>query len=261
MMGAVGAIDTSPLSGRVALVTGISRSNCVGAAVAERLRELGAVSFATGWPDHDAGRVDAGSVSALGFDVGRHDLEDPQVPAALVDEVVERHGRIDIVIAAHARSSSQRLADVTAEEMDRSWAINVRSVVLLAQRFAELHEVAPSGQKPIGRMVWFTSGQHLEPIQDTLVYAATKGALHQLTSSIARALADSRVVANCINPGPVDTGWADADTRRRVAAMFPDGRWGTPSDVADLVAFLVSDQGAWIRGQVLNSEGGFDRRV
>ena len=69
----------------------------------------------------------------------------------------------------------------------------------------------------------------------------------------------SRIVANCINPGPVDTGYADGEVHDTVAAMFPDRRWGTPDDVANLAAFLVSDEGSWIRGQVIDSEGGFDR--
>jgi len=80
-----------------------------------------------------------------------------------------------------------------------------------------------------------------------------------MTASVGKALAPNRIIANCINPGPVDTGWATGELHDQVSQMFPDKQWGTPDQVADLVAFLVSDQGAWIRGQVLNSEGGFDR--
>jgi len=111
-------------------------------------------------------------------------------------------------------------------------------------------------------MLWFTSGQHLEPMDGEIAYAVSKGALHQMTASIDHALSTQRIVANCINPGPVDTGWAGSDRgdlHGQVADMFPDGKWGTPDDVANLVGFLVSDEGAWIRGQVLNSEGGFRR--
>lgn len=108
-------------------------------------------------------------------------------------------------------------------------------------------------------MVWFTSGQHRAPMDGEIAYAVTKGALHQMTRSIDRALARSRIVANCVNPGPVDTGWADPATRAAVARMFPDGRWGTPGDVAAVVGFLVGDDGGWIRGQVIDAEGGFDR--
>ena len=253
-------MTTLPMSGRVALVTGVSRPIGVGAAVARRLHALGATVAATGWPPHDA-EMPWGerSLPDLPFAVGRHDLEDPAAPAALIDEVIEREGRIDVVVAVHARSSSNPLATVTAEELDRCWAANVRSVVLLAQRFAERHQAAAPDRSPTGRMIWFTSGQHLAPMDGEIAYAVSKGALHQMTRSIDRALSRSGIVANCINPGPVDTGWATGELHDAIAARFPDGRWGTPDDVADVVAFLVGDEGGWIRGQVIDAEGGFDR--
>lgn len=250
-----------PLSGRVALVTGVSRPAGIGLAVARcpsppRPR---ATVFATGCPPHDA-EMPWGEASAEApFPIGLHDLADPLAPGLLVDEVVAARGRIDIVVSVHARSSGQDLGGVTAAELDRVWATNVRSVVLLAQAFADRHAPAPSGEPPLGRMIWFTSGQHLGPMDHEIAYAVSKGALHQMTASIDHALAVSRIVANCINPGPVDTGWADAATREAERERFPDRRWGTPTDVANLVEFLVGNEGAWIRGQVLNSEGGFDR--
>jgi 3-oxoacyl-[acyl-carrier protein] reductase len=254
------ASTASPLRGRVALVTGVSRSIGIAATLAQRLHRLGATVAATGWVPHDA-EMPWGEdpVTTLPFDVAQHDLEDPRAPGALVDEVVDEHGRIDIVVAVHARSSQLSFAEVTAAELDRCWAANVRSIVLLAQRFAERHLPAPADQSPTGRMIWFTSGQHIVPMDGEIAYAVSKGALHQMTSSIDHALAARRIVANCINPGPVDTGYAPPDLHRRIASMFPDGRWGTPTDVANLVAFLVSDEGAWIRGQVIDSEGGFQR--
>ena len=252
--------DRRRLDGRVALVTGVSRPIGIAATVAQRLHDLGATVVATGWSPHDA-EMPWGeqTLGATAFEVGRHDLEDPAVPGALVDEVVELHGRLDIVAAVHARSSHHSLDHVTADELDRCWSANVRSVVLLAQRFAQRHVSIQSSEPPVGRMLWFTSGQHLQPMDGEIAYAVSKGALQQMTASINQALSASRIIANCINPGPVDTGYADGDVHAKVAAMFPDGRWGTPADIADVVSFLVSDEGAWIRGQVLDVEGGFDR--
>lgn len=253
--------STPPLlQGRVALVTGVSRSIGIATTVAQRLHDMGATVAATGWAAHDA-EMPWGEdpVTSLPFAVAQHDLEDPRAPGALIDEVVDEHGRIDIVVAVHARSSHVSFADVTAVELDRCWAANVRSIVLLAQRFAERHEPAPAEQAPTGRMIWFTSGQHIAPMDGEIAYAVSKGALHQMTGSIDHALSAQRIVGNCINPGPVDTGYAPPDLHRRIASRFPDGRWGTPTDAANLVAFLVSDDGAWIRGQVIDSEGGFQR--
>jgi 3-oxoacyl-[acyl-carrier protein] reductase len=253
-------VASRDLTGRVALVTGVSRPVGIGAAIAQRLHDMGATVFATGHPVHDAempwGEQPLGD---LPFPVHQHDLEDAAVPAALVDEVVERHGRIDLVAAVHARSSNSDLDAMSTHELDRCWAANVRSILQLAQRFGAVHQPPAAHERSIGRMVWFTSGQHLQPMHDEIAYAVTKGALHQMTASVDRALSKHRIIANCINPGPVDTGWADGATHETVAGMFPDGAWGTPNDVANLVGFLFSDEGAWIRGQVLNSEGGFNR--
>jgi 3-oxoacyl-[acyl-carrier protein] reductase len=251
---------TPPLAGRVALVTGVSRPAGIAVAVARRLSSMGATVEASGWPAHDDEMPWGSSgFDDLGLPVARHDLEDPAAPAALVDDVALRHGRLDIVVGVHARSSMQSFDHVDAAELDRCWAVNVRSMILLAQRFAAVHAPAPEDRPPTGRMLWFTSGQHLAPMDGEIAYSVSKGALHQMTRSIDHAMAPARIVANCINPGPVDTGWATPPVHDAVAARFPDGRWGTPDDIAAVVGFLVSDEGAWIRGQVLDAEGGFDR--
>lgn len=250
--------DPLSLAGRVALVTGVSRRAGIGVAVARLLAERGATVVASGWPSHDAEMpwgpdADPG----LGHPVEQRDLEDPAEPARLVDRVIDEHGALDIVVAAHARSSSHGLADVTTAELDRCWATNVRSIVLLAQRFAARHDRTRLG----GRLIWFTSGQHLQPMPGEIAYAVSKGALHQMTATLADALIDAGIVANCINPGPVDTGWADGTLHDQIAALFPAGRWTTPGEVADLVAFLASDAGDRIQGQVIDAEGGFRRGV
>ena len=245
----------SSLADQVALVTGVSRRIGIAHAIVERLRGLGAEVHATGWSRHDA-EMPWGADEPTA-DVEQRDLADPSQPAHLIDEVIAAHGRLDIVVAVHARSSSAGLSDSTADELDRCWAVNVRSVVLLAQRFAQ-HR-SRQRDEGLGRMIWFTSGQHLQPMPNEMPYAISKGALEAMTPTLSAALGEAGIAANCINPGPVDTGYADPATRAAVAKMFPSGRWGTPTDVANLVEFLVSDKGAWIQGQVLNSEGGFRR--
>lgn len=257
---------SAPLADRVALVTGVSRRIGIGAAVARRLLADGATVFATGWTPHDAEMpwgVDEGGesalVAALEAQPGKlfyreADFEDPDTPRRMIAETIERFGRLDIVVANHGRSSHDGLEDVTAEELDRCWAANARSSALIGQ---ELLRQRPPG--PGGRLVLFTSGQHIGPMSNEIAYAISKGAIHQMTASLADPLADRGVTVNCINPGPTDTGYAKGKSHARIAAMFPSGRWGTTDDVANLVAFLASDEGAWITGQVLVSEGGFRR--
>jgi 3-oxoacyl-[acyl-carrier protein] reductase len=78
--------------------------------------------------------------------------------------------------------------------------------------------------------------------------------------SAARELCPLGISANAVNPGPIDTGWMDDDTRQALTSEQPLGRLGTPGDVADVVAFLVSRPGRWISGQLLNIDGGFSAR-
>lgn len=245
-------MSTPRLDGRVALVTGVSRRQGIGAAIVARLLADGASVLATGWPAHD-GEMPWGA-DAERLDAIEGDLEDPATPHRLVATAVERFGAIDSVVANHARSAAQSLATVTAAELDRCWAVNARASVLLAQSLAALRPAGPGG-----RLVLFTSGQQLAPMADELPYAISKGAIQSMTASLADALVERGITVNCVNPGPVDTGWATGALHAEIAARFPAKRWGEPADVARLVAWLVGDEAAWITGQVIHSEGGFRR--
>jgi 3-oxoacyl-[acyl-carrier protein] reductase len=226
------------LAGRTALVTGASRPDSIGAAVARRLRDDGARVVVHGWRDGPA-------------DV-ELDLGDPEAPAGLVERVGPE---LDIVVAAHADPAPGTLATSGAEDLDRAWAVNARASVLLAQALARMRDP----ERPGGRVVLFTSGQEREGMPDELPYAISKGAIHGLTRTLAAALAPHGITCNAVNPGPVDTGWPDDATRERLRPAFPAGRWGRPEDIAPVVAFLCSDDAAWVTGNVVDAEGGFRR--
>ena len=263
--------------GRVALVTGVSRRAGIGMAVARRLAGLGADLFVTSWTAHDREQpwgADPGGVDAVlaelaaavaptagasGRAAGRvehlaADFLDPEAPAQVVAAAVAAFGHVDVLVCNHARSSAGGLGKLTAAELDASFAVNTRAVLLLVQAFAAQHDGRPGG-----RAVLFTSGQHLGPMPGELAYATSKGALVEITASLADTLADRAITVNTVNPGPTDTAYVDQATRQRVAGMFPAGRWGTPDDAARLVAWLCTDDAAWITGQIINSEGGFRR--
>jgi 3-oxoacyl-[acyl-carrier protein] reductase len=260
---------TTSVAGKVAIVTGVSRRAGIGFAIAREFLAAGARVLVQSYARHDAeqpwGADPVGiagvleALSAVG-DRLQHveaDFTDPAAPGFVVDEAVAAFGHVDALVANHARSSTHRLEDVTAAELDLSWAVNARASVLLTQAFAAVHD----DRRPGGRVILFTSGQHLAPMSGEVAYAVSKGAIHQMTLTLADALADRGITVNTLNPGPVDTGWADPELARRVARALPAGRWVTPEEVARLVLWLASDEAAWITGQVINSEGGFRRWV
>ena len=209
-----------PLAGRVVLVTGTSRRIAIGAGVARRLVADGASLLLHSWSPHDAEQpwgADPGGVDALVEELRsaggtvEHvsaDLADPAAPHALVETARSTFGRLDAVVANHARSSSQSLEELTAAEIDLSYAVNTRATLLLVQAFAAHHDGAPGG-----RVVLFTSGQYTGAMPGELPYIASKAALHELTASLAVHLMPRGITVNCVNPGPNDTGYADAATR------------------------------------------------
>ncbi len=189
------------------------------------------------------------------FDWIEADLGDPESPARILQKAIATFGSVDAIVINHAHGSNQSLETVTAQELDRAWAVNGRAAALLAQAFAAHYDDARGN----GRIILFTSGQHLGPMPGELPYVMSKGAVHQMTRTLADELADRGITVNAINPGPVDTGWASDDLRDRVRSAFPAGRWGRPEDIAPIVAWLLSEESAWLTGQVIDAEGGFRR--
>jgi 3-oxoacyl-[acyl-carrier protein] reductase len=255
-------VSAGPLAGRAALVTGVSRRIGIGWAIAHRLAELGASLYVSGWRAHDAGQpwgADPGDPVAelraalpeSEIHAGEHDFADPATPERCLAEATEKLGHVDVLVANHAHSSSRGLGELDAAEIDRALAVNVRATLLLVQAFAGRHDGRPGG-----RVVYLTSGQHRGPMPDELPYIAGKGAMHQVTPSLAAALAPRGITVNCVDPGATDTGYAAPDAHAAVLELEPMGRWGEPADAARLIGFLATDDARWITGQVIASTGG-----
>jgi 3-oxoacyl-[acyl-carrier protein] reductase len=263
--------DPLPLRGRAAVVTGVSRRAGIGYAVARRLAALGASLYLHHYRPHDraqpwgedpggAGAVIDGVRSALaagGAEVrdGELDLARPDAPGQLIQSAAEAIGPLDILVCNHARSGGDGpLGALDAAMLDGHWAVNTRSAILLAQAFAAQYDGAPGG-----RIIFMTSGQDLGPMAGEVAYAASKGALASVTKTLADQLAEQHITVNAVNPGPVGTGYATPGAYEAVRRRFPQQRWGEPDDPARLIAWLVTDEAAWITGQVINTEGGFRR--
>jgi 3-oxoacyl-[acyl-carrier protein] reductase len=259
------------LQGRVALITGVSRRAGLGFAIARRLASHGADLFVHSFSPYDRqqpwgadpGGIDAALAELQSYGVRvahtEADFLAPQAPREVMKRAVEVYGHIDVLVVNHAYSmqhSVEALVEDTlsVEEIDRHLLVNVRASLLLIAAFARQH-----GGRPGGRVILLTSGQHLGPMPTELAYAASKGALHQLTLSLSDCLIGRGITVNTVNPGPTDTGWATKDVHAWMMRHMPQGRWGQPDDAARLIAWLVSDDAAWVTGQVINSEGGFRR--
>jgi 3-oxoacyl-[acyl-carrier protein] reductase len=275
-----------PLLGRAALVTGVSRRNGIGYAIARRLAALGASLFLQHYSPHDreqawgpgpggvravidgvaevvatAGGTGAGGAGAGGADGGASladtelDLTGAGAPEQLVSAAAAALGHLDILVCNHALSGDDGpLGTLDAAMLDHHWAVNTRSSILLAQAFAAQHDGRAGG-----RIIFMTSGQDLGPMTGEVAYAASKGALASITRTLADQLADQAITLNTVNPGPVDTGYATGETHEAVRRRFPGGRWGSPDDPARLIAWLSTDEAAWVTGQVISTEGGFRR--
>ncbi len=282
-----------PLSGTIALVTGVSRRRGIGFAVATKLASLGASVFIhhhrphderLPWGADDLEAVRAGVQSALVGDAvlgdADADLADPAAVSAVLDAAYGLTGSLDILVCNHARSGGDgSILDMTAERLDAFWDTNTRSTVLLTAEFARRVSGLGSGdparpgdpvefqgpfERPAAHVFWMTSGQGEGPMPGEVAYATSKAALAGVTKTVAAELLRLGIVLNTINPGPVNTGYLDADTTDRALdalddrfASLPFGRVGSPTDPAELIGWLASPAGAWVAGQVITSDGGF----
>ena len=221
---------------RTTLVTGVSRRRGIGFAIAQRLlRDQGARVFAHSYAAYDATQLwgaDPGGIDAvltgLGADSDRlahaeADLADPSAPERLVSHAVERLGTLDALVLNHARSQPGTVAELEATTLDLTWAINVRASLLLVRAFAEQYRPHPAG----GRIVLFTSGQHRGPLPAEIPYATTKGALHQITATLADALAERYSQSTASTPDPPTPAGPPPNKTRSSPATCP-GAGGTP---------------------------------
>jgi 3-oxoacyl-[acyl-carrier protein] reductase len=248
----------------VALVTGVGRKRGIGSAVCRALASRGADVVFSYWRAYDRemswtadegeallGELRDFGVRTEGVEI---DLSLPDSARHLLDTAEERLGQPSILVNTAAHSVRDGFEVLDAETIDAHYAVNVRAMALLSVDFARRY---PGG--PGGRIVNFSSGQSLGPMPGELAYVATKGAIEAFTRTLAVEVGHKGITANAVNPGPTDTGWISEELEQEILPKFPLGRVGQPEDAARLVAFLASDEAAWITGQTIHSEGGFFR--
>jgi 3-oxoacyl-[acyl-carrier protein] reductase len=255
----------SNLTGRVALVTGASRLQGIGAAICRALAAHGADVAFSHWRPYDAAFPWSGAPSepddlaqelvTLGVRTAaiECDLSNPGAEVWLLEEAESRLGPISILVNNAAYSMNDGYERLDAATIDAHYAVNMRAAMLLAAEFARRFAVVDGG-----RIINITSGQGLGPMPDELAYIATKGAIEAFTRSLVLAVAPKGITVNAVDPGPTDSGWITPELRDVLLPRFPMGRLGTPTDAARLGAWLASPDAGWVTGQVIHSRGGFN---
>ncbi|PJN87237.1 SDR family oxidoreductase [Bacillus sp. mrc49] len=254
------------LKGKIAIITGVSRLKGIGAAICQELAESGCHIFFTYWTEYDKEMpwgIESDEPMKLQEELLKKgikvscmelDLTQNDAPEQLMNQVSEQLGLPDILINNAAYSTNNDFSNITAEELDQHYMVNVRATTLLSSKFAQRFE-----KKSGGRIVNLTSGQFQGPMPGELAYATTKGAVDALTITLSAELAPLGITVNAVNPGPTDTGWMTDEIKNGLKPMFPFGRIGKPKDIAKTIKFLVSEEADWVTGQVIHSEGGFRR--
>lgn len=242
-----------PLAGKVALVTGSSRG--IGREIACKLAQMGA-AVAINYNQSESSAEEAckqimaagGKAIAIQADVTM--MAELQ---HLFDQTLEKFGKIDILVNNAGILITKKIEQVSEEEYDRLFANNVKSVFFACQQAAE--KLSPGG-----RIINISTTVTKIMMPGYGLYAASKGAVDQLTRVLSRELGEKNITVNAISPGPVDTELFRAGKSEeqiaQMAGMSAFNRIGTPVDIAGAVALLVSDDASWITGQNIYVNGG-----
>ncbi|GAA4609435.1 3-oxoacyl-ACP reductase FabG [Actinoallomurus liliacearum] len=243
----------SELTGKVALVTGGSRG--IGAAIAKRLADAGAAVALTYVQAADQAHEVAERIESDGgrAAVIQADLTRPQAATDAVERTVRELGRIDILVNNAGFLTYGPLAEVSAAELDRVLAVDVRSVFLAAQAAArhmgDGGRIISVGSCFNGRV----------PGSNFVLQAMAKSALTGLTKGLARELGPLGITATIVDPGPIDTDMnpADGETADFQRSLTALGSYGEAEDIAAAVAYLAGPGGRYITGTALAVDGGY----
>ena len=240
------------LANKIAIVTGSSSG--IGKAIAQRLAQDGAtvvVNYA-----HSADKAQEVVEAIEQYDgkaiAIQADMSQVGEIRRLFQETSDRLGKIDILVNNAGIAVQATIAETTEEDYEKVFAVNVRGVLFALQ---EATKYVRDG----GRIVNVSSSTSVYPSPGLAVYAASKAAEKMFTEVLAKEIGARQITVNSIMPGPTIPGMfsgVDSETQKQVATLSPFNRLGKPQDIADVVAFLVSEEARWITGQHLLVNGG-----
>lgn len=246
------------LKDRVAFVTGAGAG--IGAAGARAMAREGAIVVATD-RDGDRAKAMASEIRSAGWQAEGFclDVENDADLIGAIDATFGRYGRLDVL---HSHAGIQRpgtLLEVTVDDMDASWRLNVRSH-FVAARAAMAH----MKQERRGSIIITASGSGIQYDREMIAYATTKHAVVAMTKQIAVDYGRYNVRCNALCPGFIDTAFNSGFEQQMggrqaletyVANQIPMARWGTPEEIAAGIVFLASDNSSFMTGHALVIDG------
>jgi 3-oxoacyl-[acyl-carrier protein] reductase len=241
------------LHGKVAIVTGASRG--IGSEIALTLANAGAKVIVNYVKNKQAADKVCAAISDAGGEclVVKADVSDPIAVRGLFDAAIKHFNSVDILVNNAGILIFKKIAEMQDDEFDQIVDVNLKSV------FYTLREAATRLANN-GRVVNISSTVTRLMLPKYGPYAATKGAVEQLTRIFAREIGEKGITANTVSPGPVYTelfraGKTEEDIKG-MTAMASLGRIGEVDDIAQIVLFLVSDEARWVTGQDIGANGG-----
>ena len=238
-------------AGKVAIVTGAARN--IGRACALSLAAGGASVAINTKSAMDQARGVANEIKAMGCDADAFaaDIGDPAQVRAMVDAVVKRFGRIDILVLNAAIREHAKFEDITYEDWRRVLATDLDSAFVFAQ--ACLPAMKKAGG---GAIVNFAGVTALLGVKTRPHVAAAKHGIVGLTKALAQDLAEYNIRVNCVSPGQIDTSRAAGTERPPRLNEVPMGRKGNPFEIAAMVRVLCGPGGGYMTGQTIHVNGG-----
>jgi 2-hydroxycyclohexanecarboxyl-CoA dehydrogenase len=238
------------LEDKIAIVTGAGQG--IGQAIARKLAAEGTTVVVTDLDEASAIQT----ADALTGAVAIHaDVSDRQAVQAMADRVVQQFGRVDVLVNNAGWDKASPFVDSDPADWDRAIAINLYGVLHTCK--AVLPLMAARGG---GAVVNLGSDAGRVGSSGEAVYSAAKGGVIAFTKSLAREMARHQIRVNCVCPGPTDTAlfasFAGPKLREALTKAIPFRRLGQPADVANVVAFLASDEASFVTGQTVSVSGG-----
>ncbi|MBS0014288.1 MAG: SDR family oxidoreductase [Desulfobacterales bacterium] len=242
------------MKNKTAIVTGASRG--IGRAIALKLGEQG-VSVVVNYAKN---RQAAEEVCTRITDMGAQalsvcaDMRNTGEITALFDQTLQRFGGLDILVNNAGMALFKKIEDISEDEFEDIFALNVKGLFFACQQAAK--KMADNG-----KIINISTSVTKMMLPHYGAYAATKGAVEQITKVLAKELGHRQIAVNAVSPGPVDTElFRQGKTEEQIqnlADMAAFGRIGSPGDIAGVVALLISGEAGWISGQNLCVNGGF----